>query len=159
MKVSSGTLKWILRFYPPFFFQRIWVKHISQDFQEIEIKINKSLLNINSNKSIFGGTIFAAADPVFPILFGSMLRKKGFPRVIAWLKSAQINYLLPARSSLELKVQISNDQIEHLLNTIKKEGKVIDTYKIQIYDKNKELCAEAICEFYIRDLNYQQIEL
>src|SRR6476659_10348579 len=94
MNVSANTLKWVMRFYPPLFFQRIWVKNFSPDFRSVEVKINKSILNTNYNKSIFGGTIFSATDPFYALLFDQIFRKKGF-KTRVWLKSAQIQYLKP----------------------------------------------------------------
>ena len=78
MNVSPKTLKWLLRFYPPLFFQRIWVVKFGEDFTWVEVKINKSILNINYNKTLFGGTIFSASDPFYAILFDQILQKKGF---------------------------------------------------------------------------------
>jgi acyl-coenzyme A thioesterase PaaI-like protein len=69
MVVSEKTLKWIMRFYPPLLLQRIWVIGFDKGFKGVSVKISKSLLNRNYNGSIFGGTIFAAADPFYPVLF------------------------------------------------------------------------------------------
>ena len=77
MKVSEKTLKWVMRFYPPFFFQRIWVQRFHPGFTGVDVKISKSLLNRNYNASIFGGTIFAAADPFYALLFDQLFRRRG----------------------------------------------------------------------------------
>ncbi len=71
MVVSENVLKWALRFYPPLLFQRIWVIRFEKDFKGVSVKINKSLINNNYNNSIFGGTIFAAADPIFTPYFST----------------------------------------------------------------------------------------
>src|SRR5690606_5763504 len=69
MKMSERALKWIMRFYPPLMFQRIWVKEFHPEFKGVDVIVLHSLLNRNYNSSIFGGTIFSAADPFYPILF------------------------------------------------------------------------------------------
>ena len=43
--------------------QRIWVQGFDKGFKGVSVKVSKSILNKNFNNSIFGGTIFAAADP------------------------------------------------------------------------------------------------
>src|SRR5690606_39605827 len=91
MLLSENALKWVMRLYPPFFFQRIWVRRFEKGFTGVEVKINRSLLNRNYNGSIFGGTIFAAADPFFALLFDQRLQRKGFKTVL-WLKSETIQY-------------------------------------------------------------------
>ncbi|ULT24598.1 hypothetical protein KUH03_37600 [Sphingobacterium sp. E70] len=45
------------------------------------MKIYKTPFNINTNKTLFGGTIFAAADPIFPILIDQYLQKQGLERL------------------------------------------------------------------------------
>ena len=151
MNVSAKTLKWALRFYPPLFFQRIWVVKFGTDFKTVEVKINKSILNINFNKSIFGGTIFSATDPFYSILFDQVLSLRGFKSRV-WLKSASIQYLKPGRGHLYFKIEITDEDIAEAEVALIKVGKFIKTYKIDLFDANGLLCATAINEVYIRNL-------
>ncbi|MFC5283929.1 DUF4442 domain-containing protein [Pedobacter alpinus] len=151
MKVSPKTLKWVLRFYPPLFFQRIWIINFGDNFKSVEVKINKSLLNINYNKTIFGGTIFAASDPFFAILFDQILTKKGF-KVRVWLKSAHIQYLKPGNTNLYFKINITDADILDVEKDLKTVGKFIKTYPIEIYNKQGTLCAVVQNEVYVRNL-------
>ena len=151
MLVKANTLKWALRFYPPLFFQRIWVLDFADDFTSAHIKINRSLLNINYNKTIFGGTIFSASDPFYALLFDQVLRKKGF-KTRVWLKSAQIAYLKPGNGDLYFKIEISQqdiDEAEEKLNTV---GKFVKSFPIEIKNKDGEICALISNEVYVRNL-------
>jgi acyl-coenzyme A thioesterase PaaI-like protein len=151
MKVSAKVLKWVLRFYPPLFFQIIWIQRFDKNFKSVEVKIFKSILNTNYNNSIFGGTIFAASDPFYAILFDQILAIRGF-KTRVWLKSASIQYLKPGHSNLYFKIEISEIDIEeaiHVLNTI---GKFVKAFPLEIYNKKGELCAIVNNEIYIRNL-------
>lgn len=154
MRVSPNTLKWGLRLYPPFFFQRIWVKKILDNFLGAEVKINKSLLNINSNKTIFGGTIFSAIDPFYPILLDQYFKHQGILRTVAWLKTAHIDYIKPGRHDLYVSFHLKEEVLLEALQIIKKEGKVVKTFQTQVFDKHGTLCAVAHNEIYIRDLEF-----
>ncbi len=152
MVVSENVLKWALRFYPPLLFQRIWVIRFEKDFRGVKVKVNKSLINNNYNNSIFGGTIFAAADPFYPLLFHQLLTHKGY-QVRVWLKSAEIKYLKPGRTDLFFNINITDadiEEVEQVLNTI---GKHTKTYPIEMYNKQNELCVFVNSEIYIRNLN------
>jgi acyl-coenzyme A thioesterase PaaI-like protein len=151
MKVSANTLKWALRFYPPLFFQRIWVKSFAEDFRSVEVKINKSLLNTNYNRTIFGGTIFSASDPFYALLFDQIFRIKGF-KTRVWLKSANIQYLKPGNQDLYFKIILSEDDILEAEQALKTIGKFVKSYPIQITNKNGEICALVNNEVYIRNL-------
>ncbi|MBK0383977.1 YiiD C-terminal domain-containing protein [Pedobacter sp. SD-b] len=153
MKVSANTLKWMLRFYPPLFFQRIWVQKFEKDFRGVNVKINKSIFNINYNKSIFGGTIFAASDPFYALLFDQILRIKGF-KTRVWLKSANIQYLKPGKGNLYFKISISETEIAEAVKALETVGKFVKSYPIEIYNKEGMLCALVNNEVYIRNLFY-----
>lgn len=152
MNVSPKSLKWLLRFYPPLFFQRIWVIKFEPDFKGVEVKINKSFFNINYNKTLFGGTIFSASDPFYAILFDQILRKKGY-KTRVWLKSAHIQYLKPGNTDLRFKISISNLEIEEAEHKLKTEGKFIKTFPIEMYNKDGVLCALVQNEVYVRNLH------
>lgn len=155
MVISENVLKWAMRIYPPLLFQRIWVVRFEKDFRGVRAKINKSLINSNYNNSIFGGTIFTAADPFYPLLFHQVLMHKGY-KVRVWLKSAQINYLKPGRTDLFFNINITEteiEEVEHVLNTI---GKHTKAYPIEMYNKEGELCVSVFTEVYIRNLGYSE---
>ncbi len=153
MKVSENALKWLMRFYPPMFFQRIWVTKFHKDFRGVDVKINKSLITTNLGDSIFGGTIFSATDPFYALIFGQLMQRKGL-KVTVWLKSAQINYLKPGRTDLFYSIAITDEMIAEAETALLTEGKFVKAYPIEIFDETKELCATALNEVYLRNLNF-----
>lgn len=157
MNVKPNTLKWLLRFYPPLFFQRIWVLHFGDDFKSVTVKINRSILNINYNKTLFGGSIFSASDPFYALLFDQILRRKGF-KTRVWLKSAHIQYLKPGNTDLQFTIRISDEEIalaQEQLNTV---GKFVKSYPIEMYNKDGVLCALVQNEVYVRNLRLGEKE-
>ncbi len=159
MKLSPISLKWILRSYPPFFFQRIWVKKIHEGFKGIDVKIYKSFLNINANKTLFGGSIFSSVDPIYPILLDQAFKAKGMRNTVAWLKSAKIDYLKPGRTNLQFSIRLAEDEIDEAFEFIKENGKIVKTFTTEIYDNNGIKCAVCQNEIYIRDLSFDVSKL
>ena len=153
MKFSENSLKWLMCFYPPMFFQRIWVKKVHPGFKGIDIKINRSLFTSNLGNSIFGGTIFSASDPFYALLFGQIMQHKGY-KITVWLKSAQIQYIKPGRTDLFYTITISDEMIDVAEKALQTEGKFIKMYPIEIFDRQGELCATALNEVYIRNLEF-----
>jgi acyl-coenzyme A thioesterase PaaI-like protein len=149
MVVSERALKWAIRFYPPLFFQRIWVKSFAKGFKGVEVKISKSIFNKNYNNSIFGGTIFSAADPFYPLLFHQIFLRRGH-NVIVWLKSAQVQYLKPAATNMHFSISIPDETILEAEQMLVTEGKFIRTFTIEILDNNNEVCAIVQSEAYAR---------
>jgi hypothetical protein len=151
MRVSENVLKWAMRLYPPLLFQRIWVVKFEKGFTGVRVKINKSLINTNYNDSIFGGTIFAAADPFYPLLFHQVLTHRGY-KVVVWVKSTHIEYLLPGRKDLYFTIELSKEKIDKVEKILNKGQKYLKVHPITMYDKDGELCVEVMCEIYIRNL-------
>jgi hypothetical protein len=153
MRVSENSLKWLMRFYPPLFFQRIWVKSFDKDFRGVEVRIRKSIWNRNYNNSIFGGTIFAAADAFYPILFFKIFTNKGY-NLRAWSRSLEIHYIKPGFTDLYYQISITDEQIaeaEEILTTI---GKYSISHPIHIFDKNGVNIASVMNEVYMRNLDF-----
>jgi hypothetical protein len=156
MVVSERLLKWTMRFYPPLFFQRIWVINFEKGFTGVRVKISKSILNRNYNGSIFGGTIFTATDPFYPLLFHQLFTKKGY-HIVAWSKSAEIQFLKAGLTDLYFDIKIENSEIveaEQILNT---GGKYVKSHPIDIYNKNGEICASLNNEVYLRNLDFIEV--
>lgn len=141
-----------MRFYPPLFFQSIWVEKFEKDFRGVEVKIARTILNRNYNHSIFGGTIFSAADPFYAVLFDQVLQRKGY-KLRVWLKSASINYLKPGHTNLYFKIALSDSDIEEAEHALITAGKFIKTYPMEIMNKSGEVCATVQNEVYIRNLH------
>lgn len=152
MVVSEKTLKWALCLYPPLLFQRIWVRQFHEGFRGVDVKIAKSLLNRNYNGSIFGGTIYAATDPFYALLFDQLLQRRGF-KVRVWLKSAAIQYLKPGRGHLYFTINVTDDMLNEAITTLQTDGKFVKAYPMEIKNAAGELCATVLNEVYIRNLH------
>ncbi|MCL8000825.1 YiiD C-terminal domain-containing protein [Brucella sp. 21LCYQ03] len=144
----------MLRFYPPFFFQRIWVKSIREGYSGADVVVHKSLLNMNGNGAIFGGTIFSSIDPIYPVLIGAFVKSKGLNKTISWLKSAHIEYKKPGYRSLHFSVTLDPAQMQEALDTLLVHGKVVKTFSTDIFDVDGLHCATVRNEIYIRNLQF-----
>jgi len=149
MIVSEKTLKWAMCLYPPFLFQRIWVKKFHDNFLGVDVKITNSFLNRNYNGSIFGGSIYAATDPFYALLFDQLMQRRGF-KVRVWLKSASINYLKPGLTTLHFTLKITDEMIAEAENALNETGKFVKSYPMELYNLKGELCATVLNEIYLR---------
>lgn len=154
MNVSEKSLKWIMRLYPPLFFQRIWVQKIHKGFLGADVKIALSLFNKNYNGSIFGGTIFAASDPFYALLFDQVFRRRGY-KTRVWLKGAEIDYIKPGRTALYFQIALTEDDIQEAQQALNLYGKFVKKMPVKMYDRDGILCAEVQNEVYVRNLMYK----
>lgn len=142
-------MTWALRIYPPLLFQRIWIRRILPGYRGIDVKVHYSILNRNSNGSIFGGTIFSATDPLYALLLDHLMRGQDMD-VIVWLKSAQIQYLKPARNALFISIRVEEKTIQDAIESLHSTGKYVKTFNIELTDRTGEVYALAENEVYIK---------
>ena len=154
MNFKKFFLKLSLNIFPPLFFNRILLKSISSDFREINVILKKSIFNINYYKSIYGGSIFSACDPYFPIMYYHIFKNR---KLIVWVKSAEINYIKPAYSSLKLNFKIQDSQIKEIEQALFKNGKHEIINEVKAINLENVICAEAKITVYLRDPNFSAI--
>ena len=150
MKIPKFLLKTVLNLFPPLLFNRIVLKEISNDFMQMKVVLRRALFNMNFHKTIFGGSIFSACDPYFPTMYYHIFSNKG-RKLIIWLKSAEIQYLKPADSTLKLHFKITKEDIQIVEEKLDKEGKVEIWHTVQAINKRGVVCAKASILVYLRD--------
>ena len=150
MQIPKYAVQFVLNIFPPLLFNRIVLKEISDDFMQMRVVIRRALFNINFHKTIFGGTIFSACDPYFPTMYYHIFAKKN-RKLIIWLKSAEIQYLRPADTSLKLHFIITKEDILLAEKTLDKEGKFEIWHDVEAISKKGIVCAKAKMLVYLRD--------
>lgn len=119
----------------------------------MDVVLKKTFFNINFHKTIFGGSIFSACDPFFPTMYYNIFKLQD-RKLIIWVKNAEINYLLPANTSLKLKFQINNSHLSEIEKNLQTNGKCEIKNEVEAKNKNNEICASAIITTYLRDSNF-----
>ena len=150
MNIPKFIIKFVLNIFPPLLFNRIVLKEISDDFMQMKVVIRRALFNINFHKTIFGGTIFSAFDPYFPTMYYHIFANKN-RNLIVWLKSAEIQYLRPADTSLKLHFKITNKDISLAEKELDEKGKFEIWHTVEAINKKSVICARAKMLVYLRD--------
>tara|TARA_Y100000739_G_scaffold216430_1_gene211906 strand:+ start:153 stop:632 length:480 start_codon:yes stop_codon:yes gene_type:complete len=150
MQIPRFAIKFVLNIFPPLLFNRIVLKEISDDFLEMKVVLKKSLFNVNFHKTIFGGSIFSACDPYFPTMYYHIFAKKR-RKLIIWLKSAEIQYLKPADSTLRLYFKITKEEVQLAEKTLNQKGKFEIWHTVKAFNMQGVVCAKARMQIYLRD--------
>ena len=150
MQIQKYAIQFVLNIFPPLLFNRIVLKEISDDFMQMRVVIRRALFNINFHKTIFGGTIFSACDPYFPTMYYHIFAKKN-RKLIIWLKSAEIQYLRPADTSLKLHFIITKEDILLAEKILDEKGKFEIWHTVEAISKKGVICARAKMLVYLRD--------
>lgn len=148
-KISPRKAKFLLNLYPPFLFNRIRIQSISKDFTEVKVKIKKSIWNKNMAGTIFGGTLFSAADPFIAVMYWQIFSIRFDQKIIVWLKGAEIVYKKPSATDMFLYFKIEEEDILLAKKTLEEKGKHFSEYLVELKNTNGEVCAVVKLNSYL----------
>lgn len=146
---SPRKTRWLLDHYPPWFFHRIRVLELADDFRYCRVRARRSILTRNLHGSTFGGTLFSAADPIYPVLYWQIFARRG-DRLQAWLKAASIDYRKPAETDVELEFRIGDADVAAAAADLAARGKCVRTHRVEAVDRAREVCAVVDVVVFLR---------
>lgn len=122
----------------------------SADSTEVHLRLRLNIWTYNYVGTIFGGSMFSAADPFYMVM---LLRVLG-PSFVVWDKSASIKFKKPARSILYAKLEVTNVVLEEIKTRVKEHGHTTHDFIIQWIDNEGVLNAEMQRHCYIADKEF-----
>ena len=113
------------------------VVKVERDFSSVEVKIPLSYKNKNYVGTIFGGSLFAATDPIYMVQLIQILGKD----YVVWDKSSMVKFKRPANSDAFAVFAFTEDEISKLKADIS-EKKEVDLIKPVLLksDEGKLFC-------------------
>ena len=142
---QSRIKRWGFNFFPVYRRTGARITYISGDWREVHIKLPLNWKTRNYVGTIFGGSMYAAVDPLYMVMFIKLLG----PEYIVWDKAAKIQFKQPGRSTLHAKFKIEKAELNYIRKTLKVQSKLDRNYKIELIDKDGAVCAvvEKIIHF------------
>lgn len=119
--------------------------HVSKDLHTVRIKIPLSYKNKNYVGSIFGGSLFAATDPIYMIQLMQILGKD----YVVWDKASVIRFKKPAYCVAYADFHFSSDEIAEIQQRVSLEKEVNFTKYLKITDANQNVFTELEKTLYI----------
>ena len=143
--------KYVLNFSPMYSRTTAKVHQLSKDLKFIQIKLPISYKNRNFARSIFGGSMFSAVDPIAVSQFVHLLGKK----YVVWDKSAQVFFKKPAREDLYADFHVTDQEIENIKKVLETRNytEIEKTVQLTNKDKSKVYC-EVVRVIYIANKSY-----
>jgi acyl-coenzyme A thioesterase PaaI-like protein len=118
---------------------------ISSDWHEAHLRIRLSLLNRNYVGTIFGGSLFSVADPIYMLL---MLKILGDAYVV-WDKSAQIRFVRPGKGKLICKFEISPEEVAEIKTAVAAQKEIDRTFQMEYLNEDGKAVARMERVLYI----------
>jgi len=148
MKADVGprAFRWMLNLWPCYRGTGGWVTFIADDWREMRVKLALGWPTRNYVGTIFGGSLFAAVDPMYMIMLIHLLG----PEYLVWDKAASIRFLKPGKSTLYATFRVEQAELAEIRALLAGQAKVDRSYTIALADADGVVCAEVVKVIQIR---------
>jgi hypothetical protein len=122
---KSRLIRFLFNLFPCYRRTGVRITYIAPDVSVIKIKLPLNWKTRGYNGTIFGGSMYAAIDPVYMTMISWRLGRD----FIAWDKNATIEFRKPGRTTLYATFRISPEQLEAIrteLESVDRTERVLD---------------------------------
>ena len=127
---ESRLLRWKFNLFPAYRGSGARVTYIAADFREVKIKLPLTWRSRNAVGTIFGGSMYAAVDPIYMIMLMHCLGRD----YVVWDKTASIRFRKPGRSTLFATFHLDDAELDAIRSATATGQPVDRTYNVDLLD-------------------------
>lgn len=146
----SRMFRLFFNFFPVYRRTGARVTFISEDTSEIHIKLKLKWTTRNYVGTVFGGSIYAAADPIYMLQLIQLLGDD----YVVWDKAASVKFIKPVRNTIYSRFVITEEILHEVKTKVAAEQKYVMDIPAQWVDAEGTVYAEVIKTLYIADKEY-----
>lgn len=125
---SSRLLRWRFNLFPAYRGSGARVTYIADDLREVRIALPLSWRTRNYVGTIFGGSLYAAVDPMYMIM---LIRCLGAGYTV-WDRSATIRFVKPGRETLFARFLIGDAELDAIRLALETARSIDRVYTIEL---------------------------
>lgn len=130
---ESRATRWKRRafnFFPAWRGTGARVTYIASDWREMRVELPLSWRTRNYVGTIFGGSLYGAADPWYMIMLIHVLG----PDYVVWDKAARVRFLKPGRATLYARFELTEAEIAEIRRLLETAEKTDRVYTVELAD-------------------------
>ena len=144
--LESRILRWKFNLFPAYRGSGARVTYISSDFREARVRLPLTWRSRNAVGTIFGGSMYAAVDPLYMILLMHSLGRE----YVVWDKAASIRFRKPGRSTLFAQFLVEDAELDAIRAATAGGASVDRTYNVDLVDADGVVHAAVEKVIYVR---------
>lgn len=122
------------------------LRYIAEDWSEVRLELPLSWRTRNYVGTIFGGSMYAAVDPIYMLM---LIHRLG-PEFIVWDKAASIQFKKPGKETLRAQFVVSDEELATIRRALGTQRSVDRSYTVELKDGEENVCATVEKIIYIR---------
>ena len=140
----TRLLRWKFNLFPSYRRSGARITYIDATLREVRLRLPLNWRTRNLNGTIYGGSIYAAVDPIHAVMLVSLL---GAENYVAWTKEAHVRFKRQARTALTARIVLEEAEVTQVRVDVEREGKVERRYPVELRDARGHVC--AACEILV----------
>lgn len=128
---ESRKMRWLFKFFPVYIGTGASITYIAGDYKELRLKIPLSWRTRNYVGTIYGGSMYAAVDPMYMLLLMKILGNN----YVVWDKAAHIRFKKPGTHTLYATFIITDEVLSEIEQKVAENGETDYTFQLDIVDK------------------------
>lgn len=137
---KTRRTRWLFNFFPAYRGTGGRITYISHDWHRVKMRLPLSWRTRNYVGTIYGGSIYAAIDPIYMLMLMNIIG----PEYIVWDKAANISFLKPGRETLYAEFHLSAEEIDDIKISAENVRSIDRVYTVEL--KNIEDVVHARIE-------------
>jgi len=121
------------------------VTYIAEDWHDVRVKLPLNWRTRNYVGTIYGGSIYAAIDPIYMLMLIKILG----PDYVIWDKAAKIRFRKPARETLYADFNLGRGEIAEIVRLADGERSIDRVYHVELENSQGLVHAEVEKTVYI----------
>jgi len=129
--------RWKFNFFPAYRGSGGRIIYIGDDYRTIRVKLPLNWRTRNYVGTIYGGSIYAAIDPIYMLMLIKILGG-GY---VVWDKAAMIRFKRPGKETLFAEFLLMQEEIDEIKAKLETEKSIDRIYNVELADKNGKVHA------------------
>ena len=142
----SRVTRWGFNLFPAWRGTGARITYVRSDWREVRVRLPLNWRTRNYVGTIFGGSLYGAADPIYMI----MLIKSLGPEYTVWDKSATIRFRKPGRSTLYARFLLEDAELDEIRRRLESEDSIDRVYVVELADADGTVHATVEKTIFIR---------
>ncbi len=143
---ATRVLRWKFNLFPAYRGSGGRVTYIAGDLSEVRVRLPLSWRTRNYVGTIFGGSMYAALDPIYMVMLIRLLGR-GY---VVWDKAATIRFRKPGRTTLFATFRIERAELDAIRDATASGQPIDRTYNVDLVDAEGVVHASVEKVMYVR---------
>lgn len=147
---ASKRFRRLMSLYPVYLFTGGRIKFVSSDWKEVHISLSLNWYTKNYVGTIYGGSIYSAADPLYMIMLIRMLGDK----YVVWDKAGLVKFIRPGKGTIKARFLITDEVMDKIKETVAAKNEMDIDLPVAYMNDEGKVVAEVIKTIYIANKDF-----